>query len=316
MLVNSKPVIFGLEATSLNDDERRFFEEVKPLGFILFARNVDNAEQVTALVSELKTLLGWDCPILIDQEGGRVARLRAPHWPEFPAMGEFTAKIEADEAAGLQATKANAASIAKMLKSHGIQVNCAPVADLCFEATHDIIGDRSFGSDVELVAKAARAVAEGHLAEGVLPIIKHIPGHGRALCDSHEELPVVDAPLELLRETDFAVFKALNDQPWAMTAHIIYYALDAGHPATQSAEVIRYIREDIGFKGVIVTDDLSMKALRGTYQERAAKALAAGCDVALHCNGKMEEMRAVNEGLSPMTADCASRLAHSFALIG
>jgi beta-N-acetylhexosaminidase len=295
------PVCFGLEGKTLLDSEREFFQRYLPLGFILFARNIDAADQVRQLVTELRELVGWHCPILIDQEGGRVARLRPPHWPKFPSMEPFATQAESDLEAAKLACYENATLLGKELADLGVNVNCAPVCDLRIPGAHDIVGDRSFGSDPDIVAIMARVMAEGLVAKQVHPIIKHIPGHGRAMVDSHESLPVVTEGYDVLQETDFKVFKQLHDMPFAMTAHIVYSAIDEHDPATFSKKMIQdVIRNDIGFSGVIFSDDLSMKALSGDMSSRASKSIEAGCDVVLHCNGDGNEMQAVVEGLSPM----------------
>lgn len=304
-----KAVIFGLEGTQITDWERAFFSEQTPAGYILFARNVSSTPQLTALCGELRSLSrDPDAPILIDQEGGRVQRMGPPNWRKAPPAGRFAALYSEDERSGERAAFLNAALMGLDLLEAGITVDCAPVLDLRFPGAHDIIGDRAYGSEPEAVARLGRKVCEGLLAAGVLPVVKHIPGHGRALEDSHLALPRVSAALEDLRQLDFAPFLALNDAPWAMTAHILYDALDPERPATQSPRVIRLIREELGFAGVIVSDDLSMEALGGSYGERAALSLAAGCDLVLHCNGKREEMEAVAEACGEVSAESRERL--------
>jgi beta-N-acetylhexosaminidase len=314
LLNNTNAVIFGFESLSLNEAEKQFFARIKPAGFILFKRNIDSPKQVKALVASLKALVGWNCPILIDQEGGRVARLRPPHWPDFPAMKKFADMAQNDLEQAQKATFDNAALLGKTLMELGVNVNCAPVCDLLFEGAHDIVGDRSFGGDVEVVSALARQTAEGLLSEKVLPIIKHIPGHGRAFSDSHEELPVVGASISDLQKADFKVFQNLKDLPWAMTAHILYTAIDDQQPATLSKKVIDYIRNDIGFGGVLISDDLSMKALKGSFAGRTSAALDAGCDVILHCNGDMLEMEAVSEAIAPFSSESGERFKASLAI--
>lgn len=295
MLNNHLPVIFGCSGHKLTVPEIEFFNQHKPYGYILFARNIDHPDQVRALVQQMKAISGDTCPILIDQEGGRVARLKPPHWPEFKSMQALLQ--EAGQSAE-QGVYDNALHLGQVLHDLGITVNCAPVCDLKLPGAHDIIGDRSFGDDPEKVACYAKQMCQGLRDAGIMPIIKHIPGHGRALVDSHENLPVVDASLDLLEQTDFKVFRLLKDEHcWAMTAHIVYQALDAHHPVTLSESVIYYIREHIGFSGVLISDDLSMKALKGNLDELARQALAAGCDLVLHCNGKMDEMELVVKGI-------------------
>lgn len=280
------PLIFDCKEKRLTAEERRFFASVNPYGFILFERNIETPEQVRALTDELREVTGRsNVPILIDQEGGRVARLKPPHWPKFPT-GEHFAKLYAEDAAGaVKACRDNARAIAEMLADLGITVNCAPVADLPVDGAHNIIGDRAYGKTVAQVVALARACADGHLDAGVIPVVKHIPGHGRARADSHEKLPVVDTPLAELETSDFAVFKQLNDIPMAMTAHVHFTALDKEKMVTVSPSALRYIREKIGFNGLIMSDAISMNAMGGTWVERMCATLAAGCDVVLACNG-------------------------------
>ncbi len=299
--------------TSLSELERNFFVKERPLGFILFKRNIDNPTQVKQLIKQLKECVQFDCPILIDQEGGRVARLQPPYFRKSPPVKCFADMAVKDMAAAKEATYMNARLIGEELYSLGINVDCAPVCDLVFEGAHNIIGDRSFGVDPEKVAILARSMALGLANSGVLPIIKHIPGHGRAQADSHESLPVVDAPLAQLRKTDFAVFEKLANIPWAMTAHITYTAIDAHNPATLSPTVIKIIRDDIGFGGILISDDLSMKALEGNFTERAINSLKAGCDLVLHCNGNMTEMVAVAAGTTLINDNLANRIEKSFS---
>ncbi len=287
-----KAFICGVEGHSLTDTERDFLATEKPYGVILFARNIDHPDQVRALTADIQQQL--DHPyraILIDQEGGRVARMRPPHWRAYPPA-KFFADMD-DRNAASRAVELNARLIAEELRSVGITIDCAPLADVLAPECHDVIGDRAFGSTPEQVTALARAQADGLLKGGVLPVLKHIPGHGRAMVDSHHDLPTVEAPLAELEACDFIPFRQLADIPLGMTAHIVYTALDAGHCATQSPTVIRFIREQIGFDGLLMSDDLSMKALGGSYAERTEKTFAAGCDLALHCNGNMDEMREV-----------------------
>ncbi len=300
--------IYGLEGTALTADEASFFRDANPYGFILFTRNCESPAQVKKLTDALRSLTGRDrLPILIDQEGGRVARLKAPHWPQFPAAKAFADAARRDKEKSMRATYLNARLMAQELYALGVTVDCAPVADLPSDGAHDVIGDRAFGYTPEQVSVLARAQARGLLDGGIVPVVKHIPGHGRAKADSHEELPVVDAPLDVLRKTDFLPFKALSDLPMAMTAHVLYTAIDNKRMGTVSPRVIKLIREEIGFKGLLMSDDLSMKAMQGDFSERAADVLAAGCDVVLHCNGKMEEMRGVAEGTAPLGGDHLTR---------
>lgn len=295
MSVNA--AIYGLKGLTLDPEEKAFFRDADPWGFILFARNVEGVRQLSRLTLELRDCVGRDAPILIDQEGGRVARLRPPAWRKAPPAEVFADLYLKDEEAAIEATRLNHRLLAHELRTVGIDVDCAPVADLRIAGADAIIGDRAFGTTPEPIAHLGRAAMDGLMDGGVAPIIKHIPGHGRAKADSHLELPVVPEEHGLLSETDFAPFKALADAPMAMTAHIVYADIDDGAPATQSAEVIgSVIRGEIGFDGLLMTDDLSMKALSGTFRERAERSLAAGCDMLLHCNGEMAEMMAVAEG--------------------
>lgn len=278
-----KSFICGVAGTSLTEWEKEFLAVEQPYGVILFARNVESPAQVKALCAEIKSVLTHPyAEILVDQEGGRVARLKPPHWRKYP-----TAQALSCAADPARAVYVNARLIAEELRNVGITMDCAPVADVLAPECHKIIGDRAFGDTAEQVATLARAQSEALLDGGILSILKHIPGHGRATMDSHETLPIVSAPLSELEAVDFAVFKALNDLPLAMTAHILYTALDANECATFSPIVMKYIREEIGFAGLIMSDDLSMKALGGSFAERAERSLAAGCDLVLHGNGAL-----------------------------
>lgn len=298
-----KPVIYGLAGTELSEEEKVFFSKNGCVGFILFARNIVDKVQLRALTDSLRELMGGEVLILIDQEGGRVARMAEPHWKCYP-NGEFFARIyENDPELAKKAVFDNFVEIAVDLVEVGINVDCAPVLDLLFEETHEVIGDRAYGSKPVQVADLGRKVCEGLLSKGVYPVIKHIPGHGRAVCDSHLELPRVDVSLEELQKTDFAPFKALNDQKFAMTAHILYEALDVNNCATVSPKIIELIREEIGFKNILMSDDLSMQALKGNFGERTQAVLAAGCDLVLHCNGKMAEMLEINVALPEVSEE-------------
>ena len=305
-----RAAIFGSAGTALSEAERNFFRAANPLGFILFQRNCDNPDQVRALVAALRDSIGSvDAPILIDQEGGRVARLKPPHWRNYPA-----AAVLASTARPREAVYLTARLIAADLAALGVTVDCAPVLDLAVANADPVIGDRAYGADPAVVTVLGQAACEGLLAGGVLPIIKHIPGHGRATVDSHKALPVVTAGDRELAATDFVPFRALNTMPWAMTAHIVYSALDSDHPATLSRRLIEAtIRTSIGFDGVLISDDLSMAALPGTLAERAKNALEAGCDVVLHCNGDPAEMAAVAESVGPLSAVAHRRLARGEA---
>jgi beta-N-acetylhexosaminidase len=305
--------ILGCAGPTLSAEERRFFRDADPLGFILFQRNCETPEQVRQLVRDLRDSVGRaEAPVLIDQEGGRVARLRPPAWRKAPAAGCFGALAAHDMEAAVEAARLNARLMGRELAGLGINVDCAPVLDLQFVGASNVVGDRGFAADPELVARLGRAVCEGLLAAGITPVLKHIPGHGRALVDSHHALPEVDALLATLRQTDFVPFRRLSDMPWAMTSHVLYKAIDPERPATISPVVINdIIRGEIGFTGVLVSDDLSMEALRGDLRDRTKRARAAGCDLALHCNGRLDEMRAVAAAAGPISDTTAKRLAHS-----
>lgn len=303
-----KAVIYGCEGLSLTEEERRFFTEQNPLGFILFARNCDNPAQVKALVDELKaTVSHREALVLIDQEGGRVARLRPPHWRAYPAARTLADLADKNVQHAAEAIYLNSRLIADELVQLGINVDCLPLADVPVEGSHAIIGDRAYGDEPERVAMLAREASQGLLDSGVLSVLKHIPGHGRALVDSHEDLPVVSADIDELRATDFAPFKELADIPLGMTAHVLYDAIDAENVATLSPAVIQLIREEIGFDGLLMTDDLSMKALKGDFAQLTRDALHAGCDVILHCNGKMEEMQAIASTVTALSGEAAAR---------
>ncbi len=274
-----------------------------PLGFILFQRNCQDPDQVRALVADLGACVGRsEAPILIDQEGGRVARLKPPHWPEFPSGKAYADLFAKDPGAGVEAATLGGRLIAHELDKLDITVDCAPVLDVPQAGADLIIGDRAFGPDPATISTLAKAFMDGLMSGGVAAVVKHVPGHGRALVDSHLDLPIVDAPQDVLETIDFAPFKDLHMAHWAMTAHVIYSALDPDNPATTSAKVIEnVVRRHIGFQGVLLSDDLSMKALSGRLEDRAAASLAAGCDVALHCNGDLGEMVQVARGAKPMT---------------
>jgi beta-N-acetylhexosaminidase len=297
----------------LSDDERRFFADADPYGFILFRRNVVDSAQVRALVAELRATVGRDAPVLIDQEGGRVARLGPPHWPALPSQRAIGLKAERDSEAGLAAARALGRVIGAMLADLGIDVACAPVTDLLLPETHAVIGDRAFSADPALVGALAEAVAFGLRDAGVTPIAKHIPGHGRATADSHLDLPRISAESATLEATDFAAFRAVNDTPWAMVAHCIYTSIDAERPASISPAGIATIRDSIGFQGILIADDIGMKALRGTLAENAAATLAAGCDLTLHCSGNLQEMLDIAPAVHTLTEDAANRLGAGIA---
>lgn len=297
--------IFGCEGLVLGAAEAAFFAECQPFGFILFARNVETPDQLRRLTGDLRACVARDVPIFVDQEGGRVQRLRAPHWREWTPPLDFV------RAAGVHAARAMELRfrlIARELRSVGINGNCAPSGDLAFTGTHAFLRNRCYGSDPTKVAVIARAVARGLMAEGVWPVIKHLPGHGRAIGDSHLDLPTVSTSREDLRAVDFAPFRELADLPYAMTAHIVFPAYDS-RPATQSPEMIKVIRQDIGFAGLLMTDDLNMQALSGGLHERTSLSMAAGCDLALHCKGDLGEMQEVAAAAGGLRADTLARAA-------
>ncbi len=302
--------IFGCAGPVLLVQEADFFREYDPFGFIIFARNVENPGQLRRLTADLRNAVGRDAPVLIDQEGGRVQRLGAPHWRDWQPPLDTVAR------AGAQAARAMALRsmmIAAELRAVGIDANCAPVADIASAATHPFLRNRCYGTDAQSVTHIARAVADAHLAMGVLPVVKHLPGHGRATADTHHDLPTVTADLADLTATDFAPFRALIDLPMAMTAHIIFAAVDATRPATQSPDMIKIIRDVIGFAGLLMTDDLNMNALSGDLTDRTARAIAAGCDIALHCKGDLAQMIAVAVAAGDMTAAAQSRASQALA---
>ncbi len=305
-------VIYGCAGPILTDAEKAFFAEIDPLGFILFARNIETPDQVRALVRSLREAVGREAPVLIDQEGGRVQRLRPPHWKSRPPMAAFGKLAERDLPQARRAARLNAHLIAAELRSLGIDVDCAPLIDVPVEGADSIIGDRAFGTDPMLVTDLGRAVMDGLLDGGVMPIVKHVPGHGRAMVDSHKALPIVTTGRAELERSDFVPFRSLRDAPWAMTAHVIYSAYDDRRPATLSPVVItEVIRGFIGCDAVLLSDDLSMHALSGTFRDRARDSLLAGCDVVLHCNGDMDEMKGVAEGLRPLDDAAQMRLAEA-----
>jgi beta-N-acetylhexosaminidase len=291
----TKAFITGLSGTVLSAAERDFIRAERPWGFILFKRNIETPEQVAALTAELRGVLGEaDAPILVDQEGGRVQRFRPPNWPLYPAGAAFGQLYRLDPALGLKAAWLSARLIADDLVKVGVSVDCLPLADVPISGANDVIGDRAYGHDPKTVSAIARAVTEGLQDGGILPILKHIPGHGRAMADSHLSLPVVDTPKTELESIDFAAFKPLADLPMAMTAHVVFSAYDPAQPATTSATMIeRVIRGLIGFQGLLMSDDVGMNALAGSIAERTRALLAAGCDMVLACSGEAEEMRQV-----------------------
>lgn len=295
--------------------EREFIRGERPWGFILFKRNVETPDQVSALVEELRNCLGEaDAPVLIDQEGGRVARLGPPHWPVYPPGAAFGVLYDLDPALGLQAARLSSRLIAADLIDLGITVDCLPLADVPVAGADAVIGNRAYGTEPAKVAAIARAVTRGLEQGGVLPVVKHIPGHGRATADSHFRLPTVDTPRDELERTDFAAFRPLADLPMAMTAHVVFSALDPAQPATTSATIIRQvIRGQIGFQGLLMSDDVSMNALAGSIAERTRAIVNAGCDMILHCNGKLDEMRDVARETPELTGEALQRASRALA---
>ena len=296
MTIGRGAAIFGCAGLILAREEAALFRAFDPFGFILFARNIESPDQLRRLTAQLRDCLGRDAPILVDQEGGRVQRLRSPYWREW------TPPLDCVTAAGQNAKRALSLRyqiIARELGAVGIDANCAPVADLITDATHPFLKNRCYGSDPHQVSALARAVAQGLLDGGCLPVVKHMPGHGRSAIDTHHALPSVDASRQALETSDFATFKALNELPMAMTAHLVFTAYDT-QPATQSKVMVDVIRSQIGFGGLLMTDDLNMQALSGNLAARTAAAMAAGCDLALHCNGDLAEMKQVASAAGDM----------------
>lgn len=308
-----RPIILDCTGDRLTADEAALFRALDPYGFILFARHVRDPEQVRRLISELRESVGREAPVLIDQEGGRVARLGPPHWRKPPAAGRFAELATRDRGAARRAAWLNSRLIAGELGELGITVDCLPVLDLRLPGAHLIIGDRAYGTTPEEVIDLGRAAAEGLMAGGVLPVAKHVPGHGRATADSHLELPRVDASRAELEATDFVPFRALKDLPIAMTAHVTYTAIDPDRPATLSPTVIGdVIRGHMGFRGALISDDLTMKALNGPLPDLARQALAAGCDALLLCNAAFDDRRAVLESVEPLDDAALAHLDRHF----
>jgi beta-N-acetylhexosaminidase len=291
----TKAMIVGCAGLELSRAEKTFFRAEQPWGFILFRRNVESPDQVRKLVDQLRrTVDRADAPVLIDQEGGRVQRLGPPHWPKYPPGRAYGRMAGNDPLVRRELTRLGARLMAHDLHKLGINVDCVPVLDVPVPGAHDVIGDRAYASDPESIAVMGRAAAEGMIAGGVLPVIKHIPGHGRAGADSHLALPVVDTPRKELSRTDFVPFRHLADMPLAMTAHVVYSAIDPKRPATTSRIMMReVVRGEIGYDGLVMSDDLSMKALAGDFGGRTRASIRAGCDVVLHCNGDMAEMKPI-----------------------
>jgi beta-N-acetylhexosaminidase len=309
------PVIYGISGTSLKKDEAAFFKKANPLGFILFARNCKNPEQVERLTKSLHKCMGRDVPILIDQEGGRVARFKSPVWKDRPAAKSFGDKYKRSKKKTLEALNDNTVAIAEDLRDAGVNVNCSPVLDVLTKETHNIIGDRAFSKDVEVVSDLGKQVCYSYLSSGIIPVMKHIPGHGRASSDSHKELPVVQASLDELEKNDFIPFKAILSQVfseavWGMVAHVVYKEIDDNVPSSCSRRVIYdVIRDKIGFRGLLLSDDIGMEALKdyGSAERRAEAVLRAGCDIVLHCNGNLDEMKAIADKLKIMGPETIKR---------
>ncbi|WP_300975444.1 beta-N-acetylhexosaminidase [Sphingomonas sp. LHG3406-1] len=306
--------IYGLSGLVLTAEERAFFLEVDPAGYILFARNCGDPEQLKGLTASLRDLHGRaDLPILIDQEGGRVMRMKPPVWPALPPGGVFDRLYRTAPSSAIEAARLNSRAIGLLLASHGINVNCAPMLDVRQPDADQIVGDRAYGTEPMQVAAIGRAVLDGLASAGVIGVVKHMPGHGRATVDSHKELPRVTASAEAL-DVDLEPFEALRDAPMGMVAHILFEAWDAEHPSSQSPFIIEeIIRKRIGFAGLLMTDDIGMEALSGSAGERSAAALAAGCDLTLHCSGKFDEMVDVDAYVGAMTVDAEARLARAMA---
>jgi beta-N-acetylhexosaminidase len=313
--MSSRAFITGVSGPELSDLEREFIRSERPWGFILFKRNIETPAQVTRLVRELRDTLGdLDAPVLIDQEGGRVQRLGPPHWPVYPAGAVFGILYDIDSALGLTAARLSSRLIAADLVELGVTVDCLPLADVPVAGADAVIGNRAYGTEPKKVAAIGRAVTEGLEQGGVLPVLKHIPGHGRATADTHFRLPEVDTAKSELERTDFAAFQPLADLPMAMTAHVVFSALDPAHPATTSATIIeQVIRGVIGFQGLLMSDDVSMNALAGSIAERTSAIIDAGCDMVLHCNGDLGEMREVARETPELSGKALERARRALA---
>src|SRR5712672_3774167 len=313
--MSTRAFITGVSGPELTAAEREFIRAKRPWGFILFKRNIETPSQVISLVQELhKTAGDPEAPVLIDQEGGRVQRLGPPHWPVYPPGAVFGVLYDIDPALGLTAARLSARLMAADLTELGVTVDCLPLADVPVAGADAVIGNRAYGTEPNKVATIARAVTEGLEQGGVLPVLKHIPGHGRATADSHFKLPEVDTPRSELERTDFAAFQPLADLPMAMTAHVVFSALDPAQPATTSATIIhQVIRGVIGFQGLLMSDDVSMNALAGKIAERTRAIVNAGCDMVLHCNGKLDEMREVARETPELTGEALERAKRALA---
>jgi beta-N-acetylhexosaminidase len=313
--MSPRAFITGISGLTLSADERTFMRTERPWGFILFKRNIESPAQVTALIKELRDSIDQpDAPVLIDQEGGRVQRFGPPHWPVYPPGATFGSLYDIDRTLGLTAARLSARLIADDLIALGVTVDCLPLADVPIAGADAVIGNRAYGTEPGKVAAIARAVTEGLEQGGVLPVLKHIPGHGRATADTHFRLPVVDTSRAELERTDFAAFQPLADLPMAMTAHVVFSALDPAQPATTSATIIaQVIRGSIGFQGLLMSDDVSMNALAGSIAERTRAIVSAGCDMVLHCNGKLDEMREVARETPELSGKALARAKRALA---
>jgi beta-N-acetylhexosaminidase len=301
--------ITGVSGPALTEEERGFLREAQPWGLIVFKRNIAGSEPLRRLVGEFRSTIGYEAPVLIDQEGGRVQRLGPPNWPQYPPGAVYGKLFDRNPDMGLATAHLGGRLIAADLEALGIDVDCLPIADVVVAGADPVVGDRAYGNEPDKVAAIARAVASGLAVGGVLPVLKHIPGHGRATADSHQSLPVVNVDRETLDRTDFAAFRPLKALPMAMTAHVVFTAIDPVAPATLSPRIVRdVIRDSIGFQGLLMSDDISMGALSGSIAERSRAAIVAGCDVVLHCNGEMAQMREVAASV-PVLADEAARRA-------
>ena len=317
---NTKAVIYSVKGCALSDDERSFFAESLPLGFILFARNCEGPAQMRALCDDLRESVGWHCPILIDQEGGRVQRLKPPVWRSYPAMKYFGDMAREDMDSALEQLRFMMLQLAEELVEVGVNVNCAPVLDVLSEVTHDAIGDRAFADDPETVGRLGLSVCRNLIVAGVVPVVKHIPGHGRGKVDSHKDLPCIYESLDCLKKSDFNPFRFVfnsdvGSRIWAMAAHVIYDAIDPEHPASVSGKVIsETIRGEMGFEGLLLSDDLDMEALAGygDIAERALACLDAGCDVALYCGGEIEKMQKIQKIVPNLSAKAQKALNLSY----
>jgi beta-N-acetylhexosaminidase len=303
-----KALITDATGLTLTAEERAFFRAADPWGFIVFKRNVGTPDQLRGLIASMREAVGRNAPVLVDQEGGRVQRLGPPHWPSYPPGAHYGALYDRDRAAGLRAAFLGAQLIARDLHAVGIDVDCLPLADVPVSEADPVIGNRAYGTAPEKVAAIGGAAAEGLMAGGVLPVLKHLPGHGRATADSHLALPVVGTDRATLEATDFAAFRPLAKLPLGMTAHVVFTAIDPVAPATTSVTMVReVIRALIGFDGLLMSDDLSMSALSGTLAERARASLGAGCDVVLHCNGSLDQRREAADACPPLGGEAMRR---------